>query len=287
MTLAELIPLAINVSMALIVFALGLNATLSDATSLLRQPGLLVRSILSMNVVMLILAVAAAAIFNLPPPVKIAIVALALSPVPPVLPSKQTKAGGSMSYSIGLLIAAAIVAIVLVPALMALLSAVFGIEARIPARSIATVVLTSIVIPLAIGIGLRHFAPAIAARIAKPISISATILLIAALIPVLFTTWPMFWQLVGNGVLAALLLFCLAGLAIGHFLGGPNPDDRTVLALATSTRHPGVAMAVAGLAFPDEKAVFSVVLFHLIIGTIASLPYVKWRTRKHAEASAP
>jgi hypothetical protein len=43
MTIAQLIPLAINVSVALIVFALRLNATLAEAVSLSRRPGLLAR----------------------------------------------------------------------------------------------------------------------------------------------------------------------------------------------------------------------------------------------------
>jgi hypothetical protein len=53
MTLAQIILLAVNASMFLIVFALGLETTLGDATSLFRQPGLFVRSILAMNIIML------------------------------------------------------------------------------------------------------------------------------------------------------------------------------------------------------------------------------------------
>ena len=41
--------------------------------------------------------------------------ASALSPVPPILPGKQIKAGGHASYVIGLLLSSALVAIVYVP----------------------------------------------------------------------------------------------------------------------------------------------------------------------------
>src|SRR5438477_12359498 len=101
MTLAQFIPLAINASMFVIVFVLGLNATLEDAIYLFRRPVLFFRSILSMNIVMLVLAVAVALIFDLTPAIKIALVTLAVSPVPPLLPGKQTKAGGSAAYAIG------------------------------------------------------------------------------------------------------------------------------------------------------------------------------------------
>jgi BASS family bile acid:Na+ symporter len=45
----------------------------------------------------------------------------------------------------------------------------------------------------------------------------------------------------------ALIIAAVAaiGLAIGHWLGGPNPDDRTVLALSTASRHPAIALAAA------------------------------------------
>jgi hypothetical protein len=43
MTIAQLIPLAINVSMVLIIFALGLSATVADTASLSRRAGLLAR----------------------------------------------------------------------------------------------------------------------------------------------------------------------------------------------------------------------------------------------------
>jgi BASS family bile acid:Na+ symporter len=123
--------------------------------------------------------------------------------------------------------------------------------------------------------------PAFAARIAHPVSIFATVLLIAAFLPVLFVVVPAVWHLVGNGVLVCLTAFTLVGLAVGHLLGGPDPDNRTVLGLASGTRHPGIAMAVASINFPEEKAVMAVVVFHLIIGAIVSLPYVRWRKRVH------
>ncbi len=39
------------------------------------------------------------------------------------------------------------------------------------------------------------------------------------------------------------------------FFGGPTPDDRTALALATASRHPGVALAIAGANVADQKPI--------------------------------
>lgn len=284
MTLAHLIQLAVVFSMFLVVFAMGLTATMQEATYLFRHPMLLFRAVLSMNIVMVILAVGFSLFLDLDPVIKIALVTLALSPVPPILPVKQKKAGGSASYTIGLLVGVAVVAILLVPLLVEVLGLGVGIEMHMPIAKITPIVLISIVAPLFAGIGVKIFAPQLASRIRRPVTIFAVILLVAACLPVLVTAWPTLWSMVGNGVLACLVLFTLVGAVVGHALGGPDPDDRTVLGLATGTRHPGVAIAIANFNFPNEKAVLAVVFYHLVIGAIVSIPYVKWRMRTHAAA---
>jgi predicted Na+-dependent transporter len=288
MNATQIIVLAIKVSMFLVVFALGLRATFAQLTYLFRHPLLLSKAVLSMNVVMLAVAIVLTTWLDPPPAVKIALIALALAPVPPILPAKQFKAGGSSEYTIGLLVDVAIVAIVLVPLAIELLGRGFGIDIHIPASKIAKIVLASIVVPLALGVLVRRFAPAFAERVAHPVTLIATIMLFAAVLPVVFVATPQLKPLIGNGVLICLVVFSLVGLAVGHFLGGPDPDNRTVLGLATGARHPAIPFAIATVNFPDEKAVMVVVLYHLIIATLVAVPYVKWRTRAHAAgANAP
>lgn len=277
MTFAQLIPLAINISLFLLVFALGLKTVKGDALYLINRPGLLIKSLLSMNVLMVFFAVVVDVIFPLPRTLAIALVALAISPVPPILPGKQTKAGGSYSYAISLLATASVAAIVLAPFAVGIAGSVFGLSLGISAGKIASIVLLSIVLPLGAGILMRFWLPEISERIARPISLAATVLLALAVLPVLVKAWPAVWALTGSGLVLVLVAFSLVGLAIGHFLGGPDEHERTVLALATATRHPGVAIAIVSLNFPDEKAALAVVLYHLVIGTLAAIPYVRWR----------
>src|SRR6185436_4971331 len=75
----------------------------------------LIRALLSMNVLMPLTALAVGAPFDLHPAVKIALVVLSVSPTPPVLPKKALKAGGTEAYTIGLLVAAAALSIVVIP----------------------------------------------------------------------------------------------------------------------------------------------------------------------------
>jgi BASS family bile acid:Na+ symporter len=280
MTIAQLIQITLIASIFLIVFTLGLDAGWEDAVWLFRRPGLLVRSILSMNVVMVLFAIAMVTVFNVPQAIRIALGALALSPVPPIFPKKMSKSGGTSAYAIGLVVAASLFAVILIPCWLLILGNHYGFEADLGLRRIVPIILISILIPLFLGIAVGRFAPTFAARAVRPISVVATVLLVVGVIPVFFTAASDMWAELGNGVLWILVSFSVVGIIVGHLLGGPDPDDRCVLALATSARHPGIALAIASLNFPEhKKEVMVVVLYHLLVGGIVAVPYIKWRAK--------
>lgn len=276
MTLVDVITLILKASLFLVVFSLGLRATFADIAYLAGRPMLLFKSILSMNIVMLGFSLAAASIFPLPVPLQIALLGLAMAPVPPILTWKQKRAAGTSSYAISLCVTASFLAIILVPLAIALADAVFQAEYRMPSMRVVPIVLISVIVPLVLGMLVERFAPAFSIRIAQPVATLGTVLLILAALPVLFVTLPEVWVLVGRGLLLFLALFTAFGLLVGHILGGPHAHDRVVLALATGTRHPGVAMAIAAYNFPDEKAAIAVVLLHVFIGALVAIPYLKF-----------
>lgn len=280
----QLIMVAIKASIMLLVFGIGLHASWPDTTYLLRRPWLMLRSLLSMGVIMPLFAALVAALFDLHPAVKTTIVALALAPVPPILPGKQEKAGGTASYAISLLVMAALFSIVLVPLDVELMGWLFAKDVHMSSGAVAMIVLTSILVPLAAGMAIGGIAPAFAQRMVRPLSLLATVLLVIAVLPVLFTAWPVVMSMIGNGTLIVLALFTAFGLAVGHWLGGKEEDNRTILALATAARHPAVALAVASANFGQQKEVLAVVLLHLIVGALVAIPYVRWRKRRHATA---
>ena len=285
MTAAQLIGLAIQVSIALIVASVALNARFSDLVSLWHRPALLARSLFSMYIVMPALAVGAALLFDLNVVVEAALIALALAPVPPLLPRKEIeKAGAAPSYTVGLLAAAAAVSIAYVPAALVVVGRIFGRPIHVDEANVVKIVATSIFVPFIAGLLVRRFAPS-AARLARPLGIVATILLIAAALPILVKEWPAIRSLVGSYSVVAAAVFSIVGLAVGHALGGPDPEERTVLALSTASRHPAMALAIAHGGVADTQPLLAAVLLVVIVSTIVSLPYVKWRARGHARVS--
>ncbi|KAF0136276.1 MAG: hypothetical protein FD148_267 [Methylocystaceae bacterium] len=97
MSFQTLILIALKASIALSVFAIGLDSQPNDATYLLRRPARLARSLVAMDIIMPVVAVAIVAAFNLPEAIEVSLVALAVSPAPPILPKKQIKAHGEPS----------------------------------------------------------------------------------------------------------------------------------------------------------------------------------------------
>lgn len=281
MTIQEIALLALKMSVLAIVFSLGLRATIRDVAYLFGRPWLLVRSIISMNVVMVFFAIVVILLFPMALPVKVALIALSLSPVPPILPNKQSKAGGNTAYSVSLLVIASLVSIVLIPLALTIVGKIFGAQYGVSTGKLVSIILMSIIVPLCFGIAVRQVLPALAEKIARPVGVLAMALLVLSALPIAYATGFVLWQLVGNGVVIFLLLFSLLGLAFGHFLGGPDDDDRTVLALATATRHPAIALAIATINFPEETTMLAVLLWHLIFAIVISVPYVRWRKGLH------
>jgi BASS family bile acid:Na+ symporter len=287
-TLAQIIPLVLTASIFLNVLALGLAANLEDATYLFRRPWLLLRAVLSMNVLMVLIVVTCASIFDLTFPVKVVLLALAVSPVPPLLPTKERKNGATRSYAVGLLVSAVLLSLVFIPWSIEWIGQYFGRETHISASNIAPIVLISAIVPLAIGILVHRMLPDLSKPLVRPVSLLSMILLVLGVLPILFTMSGAMWTTVVNGSLIALACFTLIGLAVGHVLGGPDPGNRTALALATCSRHPGIALTIASLNFPDQKVAFmAVVILHLIVGALVSIPYLRWRDGRDRLASAP
>ena len=239
-----------------------------------------------MNVLMPLIALASAAPFDLHLAVKIALVVISVSPIPPVLPNKALKAGGTEAYTIGLLVATAVLSIVVIPLSMEMFEQITGVSLVMQAGSVAVLVLTTILVPLLLGIVVQRIAHTIADRAAKPIGVLASVLLILSALPVLIGLARTVFSLIGEGTILSLAAFALTGLIVGHLLGGPEPDNRPVLALATASRHPAVALAIAHANFPEQKLTGAAVFLYLILSGILSALYLSWVKRQRA-GSAP
>ncbi len=276
----KFVGLAVQISISLIVIAIGLHATWASATYLFRQPALLAKSILARNVAVPLAAVLLVSVFPLVPPVRVALLALSVTALPPFAPISEVTSGGRAQYVMGLLVSQSLLAVVFVPLSLEIFNLILGTDAHIPGRLVFPVVVKTILLPFGAGLVLRRLFGASSDRIARIMAIVAGITLALAMIPILVVSWRDVVSLLGNGTVVALTLLVLAGLLAGHFLGGPREQDRTVLALAAGSSHPMLAIATIKVVAPAHaKLATSAVLLYLVIGALAAIPYKKHRAR--------
>lgn len=265
--------------MMLVVFCIALAVRPEAASEIVGRPALLARSLIAMYVCAPVIAICVALVLDLDHALRAALVVLALSPVPPVLPRKEVAVRGTASFAIALLTIAAALSIFVLPLGLALVGRLIGRTLDLPIVSIGPILLFSVLLPLGAGMVTRRFAPALAARLMRPLSRVATAILLAAVAAVIIAARRGIVAEAHGISIAAIMLASAACLAVGHLLGGPDPNDRTVLALSTAARHPGVALAVCHALEPDDPTLTAGVLLYFLVGAAISISYTASRRR--------
>jgi len=283
------VKLLVTTSILLLVFALGAHATLADATSFVRgvfrPPYWLLRALASMYVVVPAVAAWIGLVFELERPITIALLAVSIAPIPPILPGKQLSLGGSSSHVFGLLVAVSLSAIVQLPLMLELIGRVFGRDVSFGPWHVARLIGMTILVPLTAGLLAKRFAPRWADLVAPWTSRLGTILLLAVVAIVLLKLWPVMASLIGSGAMLAMIALATAGITVGHWIGGPDPSDRAILAIASAMRHPGIAIAVATANAPEAPRLVAAILLYVMVSLAMTSFYAVLVRRRHLVAA--
>lgn len=276
MALISILKLVLLASIIATVFSLALRARATDVLYLFRHPELGVRAFIAMFVIVPAAAIGIVAAFEVHPAVEIAVVALALSPIAPILPKRQLRVGAPRSYITGLLCAATIVSLLVVPLGLMLVGKLLGINVSLSPLRIIPILAMGIAAPLTAGLVVQKLlGQALAWRVSAVVAKVANVVLIVCVLVLLYVFAPAMWTLIGNGTLLALTAMIVAGLVAGYLLAGGGVEERVGLALASAARHPGLAITIATATFPDEKLAPAAILLSTIIGAITSVPLLR------------
>ena len=133
------------------------------------------------------------------------------------------------------------------------------------------------VLPLLIGMGVRHWQAPIAERLEGPLDRFATMLLLLLVILVLLKAGPLLLSYVPSNLpaLALMALMALASLALGGAMAGEQSSHRLTTALVTSMRNPGLALLFAsqhGGSLPGLKLG---VLVYVLVTVILTIPLMR------------
>jgi predicted Na+-dependent transporter len=276
-----------------IMLALGISLRPEALQQWIGRPGLVIRVLIGSCLLVPLVALLLLQTpwsYALTEPARYAVALMALCPSAPLTLRKAGKAGGDRQLAGLLQVGAAIGAIVSVPLMAAAFRAIFGIEGwDIAPGDVALQVARVQVLPLAIGLLLRHFAPSLAGRIEGPLNKLANILLLLLIVVVLIKAGPILLPFLTRNLaaLALMVVMVVAALAIGYALAGTDSQERTTTSLVTSMRNPGLALLLASTHGNHLPGVKIGILAYLLITVLVSIPFLKGRDSKVMLGSSP
>lgn len=269
----------VKITIFSLMLAIGIALSFEKMLSLWRKPALLFRALLAVVVLVPLLVFLLLKLFNLPPEVMAGLAFLAASPGAPLTTKRSQMAGARFRYSASLQLTLALLAVVITPLTLAIFTTLFErLSENVTILEVAQQVAMVQFLPVSIGLLMQKFAAKLAEKIAKPLTFMANglFLLLAILVgllgfPVLLKVWGL--------PLVAILIMVIASLGIGHALGGPDDDQRSILAISSVARNVGLAFFIAILNDVQQQ-VIPTLLAYLILGAVLGVLYSIGRKRK-------
>jgi predicted Na+-dependent transporter len=274
----------------LLSFGLAIRWKLSDIVWLWHQPPLLLRSLLSVLILVPIWGILTISIGDLTVAEKIGIAAMVACPGAPLIPWKSLKVGGNQQYVASLQFTIYMLAIISIPATVWFLSQLSPRDAWLLPQDVVEKVFFVQILPMVIGVLIAEHLPGLAEEIAEPVNKIAKLMLLAVTVILLILTF----DKVINAGFWAYLSFAFMGimsLLSGHLLGGPVAANRSVLAYASCTRHAGLAILLVTMNFPNldyiEGGIINTLVTYALVTGVISIPYTAWRKKIFLASQPP
>ncbi|HZZ94633.1 MAG TPA: hypothetical protein VFE23_18865 [Usitatibacter sp.] len=258
-----------------LMFELGATFDPARYRSAWSDRGLMLRALFCTLVAVPLLAVLLVRTFALPRDAQVGVVLMALAPGAPVALRRAVRSGADTGFAVALQVTLVVASVLTLPLSVAALDEMFAGQAAVTPRQLAAQALLGQGVPLLLGAGARHFAPHAMARARTALDASVNVILGLLLAVVLADVWRPVSQ-ASVRVAVAIATTALAGLAIGHVLGGPGRATRTALAMASGARNTGLALLVATLNDASD-GINAAILAYFVIAALVVTPYLAWR----------
>jgi BASS family bile acid:Na+ symporter len=167
------------------------------------------------------------------------------------------------------------------PALLhVLLPRISGGEApQIDLFGMLGVLLVTQLLPLLVGLTVKHRRPQFADRLLAPLELVSKVLNLGVAGLILGTQFRMLADISIAGF-AGMLILLVASLVIGWLAGGPGRTDRRTMALTTSLRNIGLSLVIVTGNFAGTLAV-SAALAYGMVEVLGSLAVALWWARRN------
>jgi bile acid:Na+ symporter, BASS family len=259
----EEIPAYINILSYLFVvvymLSVPLETTGGEIIKTLGDWNLMGRALLANFIIIPILGIVIAGFFDLPPDIKTGFLLLAMAPGGLLALQFARISNGNRVFAVALLFIFCLLAILVTPALVILLSYREG-AGKLPFAWLILMLFVLIVVPALVGRALQRLIPQRAPALGLWLGrLSIVIFIIAAVTAGKYKTPAV--KLMGTNGIVAVVLLILAAWIVGWFFGGPEMRNRKVLAISSSMRNVGVCMPIATNYFAGTEVFIPMLAF--------------------------
>ncbi|MFM8259389.1 MAG: bile acid:sodium symporter [Vulcanococcus sp.] len=280
------IGLFITLTLFSTMLALGLSLDREALGSWCQQPALPLRVLLGSCLLVPLLALLLLQTpwsWQIAQPVRFAIALMALCPSAPLALRKARKGGGDHQLAALIQVGAALAAIVSIPLLGLAFRQTFAVVGwEVHPLDVALQVGRVQVLPLLLGLALRHWQPRFADQVEVPLERIANLLLLVLLLLVLLKAGPLLLAFVPANLpaLALMALLVVASLLIGRLMAAEQGDAHgTTTGLVTAMRNPGLALLFASRHGQELAGLRLAILAYVLITVLVSSPWLRLSRR--------
>jgi BASS family bile acid:Na+ symporter len=260
MNLQQITAIVLLLSM---MFNAGLQMNRPEILAVFKNYGLLLRALFANFIVVPLAALLLTTVLHVNDLVATGVLLMAIAPgVPFVILAGGREKGGSHELAVTLALILPVLSFVTIP-ITAQLVLPAAERVAVPPGQLFSLLLFQVA-PLALGIVVRAFAPAVAETLKRPLGRITYISFIALLAILAPSVARAVLLIFGSLGILAIIGIDVISLASGWVLGGPNREERFTLAIGTALRNPGLAMVIATARFPEATVAASVSTYFLI-----------------------
>lgn len=261
--------------------AVGLSYTLRQIIDPLRDLRGVLLTLAANFVLVPLLAYATARLLPIEQAAEVGLMLVATAAGAPFLIKLTQLANGDTAFGAGVLVLLLVGTIIYMPIVVPFVAP----EATVSAMSIAMPLVLTMLLPLGAGLFIDARFKRLA-NLLRPISnVASSIALVALVALIVLANFRAILGVFGTGAIAAAVLVVGGSFAVGYLLGGADPREQEVIALATAQRNVAAATVVATQSFDDPDVLVMVVVTSIV--SMAVLFPAAWalgrRQQRHAD----
>lgn len=282
-----LINVVLPLSLAIIMFSLGIGLTIGDFARVLKAPRAFAAGAIAQVIVLPAVAFATVLAFDLPAALAAGVMLLAFCPGGVTSNVLAKWAHADVALSVSLTAVISLLSLLTVPALTAWAVTYFMAE-NAPDISIASLTIAVFLIttvPVCLGVAVRHFATDFATRIDPILSTVSSALFVLIVVAAIASNWALFTEnlaTLGPTLMTLNIVLLALGLAIARFLSLNWQQTKTV-AVETGIQNGTLGIALGTLIANQPGGFISpLTLPSAIYGVtmyLVSIPVIMWMRR--------